>query len=599
MTTPAAPTAADAAAADATAAGATADAASHDGPAPAPLLRRIWNLPFRWHAAALALVLLALLPLMATGSAFTSDEGAYALQAQSLDDGDWVYDYRAAPLDPERANFPLPFSARAGDSFFAYVSHPAYPVLLAAGRRLAGPVLGFHLVPLLGALLAAAAAWLLAAELDPGSRRLAFWLVAAGPVVANGYLLWAHSLSAALAGAAVALAVRVVRRGPRPLAVAGGLALALAAGALLRSEGVLLALVVAVAVAACRVRRDGIPRAGALLLALVGPTGLAVLVERWWTAAIVGGASGNLQLRANSGPYLEGRITGAWHELFNSHYEDATSMLPVLLTLGLVVGLGSIALKRWGPDSRRDLTVVAVSVVALVAARVILFPHETVTGLLAAWPLALLGVLLLSRSDRVPQVGLVLAVVAGFTGAILLTQYPEGGGLEWGGRFLSPVGVPLGVLAAIGLRQRLGRLPSPDRRWAAGCLSVVGVATALLGILTIADGRAGHDGIVAAIGRHPAPVMVTTVPGLPRVAWRTHERQAWMLTDTAGLPGLLDRLEDKGIGEMAVVTDEANAVTGWPGWTGRAVDEPALREVGLGLFAVAALTPSPGANTGS
>ncbi|HVF14632.1 MAG TPA: hypothetical protein VM942_08535 [Acidimicrobiales bacterium] len=571
-----------------------ADPTGQGEDAPGPW-QRLWRLPFRWHLAALAIVLLALLPLMSPGSAFTSDEGAYALQAAALEDGGWAddgwaYDYRAAPLDPAGANFPIILSPRSDDSFYTYVSHPAYPVLLTVGRRLLGPVFGMHLLSLIGALGAAAAAWMVAAELDRGSRRLAFWLVAAGPAVANGYVIWAHSLSAALAGVAIALAIRIVRRGPSPL-VLGGLGLTLATGALLRSEAVLLALVVAVAVAVAvwRLRRQGIVAGIATLAALAGPTALAVLAERRWTVAIVGGPSDNLQLRGgeSSTSYIGGRITGSWHDLFNGYFEQASAMLPVLLTMGLVLGLGFLALRRWRPESRRDLAVVAVAAVGLVAARMILFPGETVTGLFAAWPLALLGVLLLPRRTQgsAPGLGFCLVIVLGFMAAVVLTEYPEGGGVQWGGRFFSPVLVPLGVLAVIGFRHRLADLEPGDRRWAAACLSIVAAATAVLGIFTVAEGRARHDRIVAAVSRHPAPVMVTTFRGLPRIAWREDERLTWMISDKAGLGDLLARLDQNGVTRLSLVTPRADRGLGWPdGWTGEEVDEPALRQSGLGLF---------------
>jgi len=563
---------------------AAADAATEE--ARPGRLRRLWQLPLRGHVAVLTLVLLALLPWMAPDSAFTSDEGAYALQVQSLDHGSWAYDYRAAPLDPAGDNFPIVNSPRAGDSFFTYVSHPGYPLLLLGARRLAGPVFGLHLLPLVGAVAAAAAAWMLAAELDRGSRRLAFWLVAASPVVANGYLLWAHSISAAIAGVAITLAVRIARRGPTPLAL-GGLAVALAAGAMLRSEGVLLALVVAAVVAACRLRPAGIIRAGLVGLALAGPTALAVLVERRWTVAILGAPSANLEVRgeSSSSSYLGGRVTGAWHDLFNGYYDRAPAMLPVLLTVGLVLGLGFLALRRWRPESRRDLAVLAVAVVGLVVARMVLFPDEAVTGLFAAWPLALLGVVLLPRRPAFPGIGPVVVIVLGFVAAVVLTGYPEGGGVEWGGRFLSPIVVPLGVLAVIGFRHRLAAVSPPDRRWAAGCLSVVAAATAVLGLVAVAEGRARHDRIISAVSRHPAPVTVTTVPGLPRIAWRTDRQLTWMVSDKAGLPALLERLGGQGIDALTVVTDHAGDASRWPeGWTEREVDEPALRHAGLGLF---------------
>ena len=154
-----------------------------------------------------------------------------------------------------------------------------------------------------------------------------------------------------------------------------------------------------------------------------------------------------------------------------------------------------------------------------------------------------------------PGLGLVLAIAAGFLAAVVLTQYPEGGGLEWGGRFLSPIVVPLAVLAVAGFRLRLAGIPRPDLRLAIACLGVVALATAGLGIFAIAEGRSDNDRVIAAFSRHPAPVMVTTVPEVGLLAWRTHAQLTWMFTDEPGLADLFRRLEDGGLSHVAVVTD--------------------------------------------
>ena len=181
-----------------------------------------------------------------------------------------------------------------------------------------------------------------------------------------------------------------------------------------------------------------------------------------------------------------------------------------------------------------------------------------------------------------------MAIAAGFLVAVVLTQYPEGGGLEWGGRFLSPIVVPLGVLAVTGFRRRLIGIPRPDLRLATACLSIVAVATAGLGIFAIAEGQADNDRVISAFSRHPAPVMVTTVPEVGLLAWRTHEQLTWMLTDEPGLPDLLRRLEDRGLSHVAVVTRVGGSADGpRRGPTGgRATrwTSPLCGRCGLGLF---------------
>ncbi len=412
-------------------------------------VRRAWKAPLWTHAGVLAVIVLALFPLMRPTSAFTSDEGAYALQVAALEAGSWVYDYRALPLDPDAKAFPIVLSDSGPDGFYPYVKHPAYPLLLQASSAVFGRTVGLHLFSLLGVVGAAVAAWLLAGQLDPSLRRPAFWLAAGGPVLVNGFLIWAHAPSAALAGLALAAAARIARRGVTPWP-ALGMAAALVAGVFLRSEGLLLAGALAVALAAVRFSETRRLRAalGGLSLA-AGPALVAVVVERWWVSSIMGTTYGGVagQGSEQAMPFLEARLRGAWHVLFQGHFIDAGAGLPVLAALAVVAGGGFLAFRRLG----RGLAVVVGLAAALLVLRFAAHPHDSVTGLLAAWPLAVLGLLLFRWRGAGPVAWLLGGTVALFGLATLATQYPEGGGLEWGGRYLSPALVPLAVLAAAGL----------------------------------------------------------------------------------------------------------------------------------------------------
>jgi hypothetical protein len=469
-------------------------------------------------------------------SAFTSDEGAYALQVAALENGSWAYDYRAAPLDPEGRAFPVVLSDGGPDGYYTYVKHPAYPVLLQASSRLVGRTLGLHLFNLLGVVGAAVAAWLLAGELDPRLRRPAFWLAAGGPVLVNGFIIWAHAPSAALAGLALAAAARIARRGVTPW-TALAMTTALAGGVLLRSEGLLLA---------------------------AGPALLVAVIERWWISSIVGGSyAGVAGQGSTSSSFLDTRLTAAWHVLFKGWFIDAGAGLPVLATLAVVAGGGFVALRRPG----RGLTVVVAVAVALLAVRFVAHPHDPVTGLLSAWPLAVLGVLLFRWRDAGPVAWLLGGTVGLFTLATLATQYPEGGGLEWGGRYLSPALVPLAVLAAAGLARAVAGVSEAERRRTVALLAALGMTTAVFSLATAGALRAREDRIVAAVERHPSPVMVTTRPALPRLAWRAGDRLNWMLTTEAGLPDLLASLRAQGVAEVGVVAGghvPASALAAYP-----------------------------------
>jgi hypothetical protein len=548
-------------------------------------LHRAWRLPLWAHALALAVVLAALLPVMSPRSAFTSDEGAYALQVAALENGSWAYDYQAGRFDPAGDNFPIILSDRGpgGDShFFTYVKHPSWPLLLRGTTAALGDTVGLHVLGLLGVLAVAVAAWLVAGELEPRLRRPAFWLAAGSPVLVNGFAIWAHAPSASLAGLALVAAARIVRRGPTPGAVAGAAA-ALVGGVLLRSEGLLFAGALALALAVVCRRTVGWTRAVGVFGCLAVPAVAAAILERRWVEGIVGGPTQPLAVRqTGSSSFLDGRVRGAWHELFQGHFSESSAALPVLAGLLLVVVLGFLALRRWGPRSRLLLAGGAVGAGLLLVLRMSAHPHEVVTGLLPAWPVAVLGVLLVRWRGAVPVIRLLGATVALFVAAIVATQYPEGGGLEWGGRFLSPVVVGLAVLAAAGLVRALDEVPRPDRRQATALVAVVGLAWAGFGLATAGALRAREDAIVAALARHPGQVVVTTRPAYPRLAWRAGDRLAWMLTDTAGLPALVTDLRDQGVTDMVLVVPATDDLAGLDGFRSVTEEkEPALADDGM------------------
>jgi hypothetical protein len=335
-----------------------------------------------------------------------------------------------------------------------------------------------------------------------------------------------------------------------------GTAAAVVGGVLLRSEGLLLAVAMAVALAAVRFRLTRRPGSAVGAFGLVaGPAFLAGLAERRWISSIIGGSyRGVAGQGGTASSFLVGRRSGAWHELLQAHFIDTGAALPVLAALAAVAGLGFVALRRWGPGSSRALTWAVTAAAALLALRFVGHPHDPVTGLLPAWPLALLGLLLFRWRGAGPVAWLLGGTLAIFTVAVLATQYPEGGGLEWGGRYLSAGWVPLAVLAAAGLLRAVDTVPELERGRVVALLTGFGLVSALFAVGTVGALRAREDAILAALARHPAPVTVTTRRALPRLAWRADDRLTWMLTDDAGLPALLHSLRAQGVTEVTVVT---------------------------------------------
>ena len=546
-------------------------------------LGRLWRAPLWAHVAVLAGVVALLYPLMSPSSAYTSDEGAYALQERALEQGSWTYDYRAEPLDPEGRAFPIILSDQGEPGYLPYVKHPAYPSLLRASTAVAGPVLGLHLPALLGLIGTAIAAWLLAGQLDSKLRRPAFWLAAGGPVLVNGFLIWAHAPSAALAGFAL-VGAAIVARGGRARWALAGIAAALSGGVLLRSEGLLFAAALTVVLAAVVLRRDGLRRAAGTLAVVGLPPVAVALLEREWVGSIIGSPRETLATRSGGGSssFLAGRLRGAWHVLVQGHFVDPAAGLPLLLGLVLVAGLGFVALRRWGPSSLGKLALAVGLAAAFVIFRYAGHPADPVTGLFTAWPLAALGLLLFRWRGAGPVAQVLGGTSLLCAAAVLATQYSEGGGVEWGGRFLSPLLVPLAVLAVAGLVRALDAVPGPARRPATALLVAVGLVSATFAVASVGNLRNRQDNMVAAISRHPATVTVTTRPSLPRLAWRSDAQVTWMLTDEAGLSALLDGLRRAGVADVAVLTGTQVPLSDLGAYPAlQPVQEPALRASGL------------------
>ena len=520
-------------------------------------LARLWGLPLWAHAAALVAVVVAVFPLMTPEGSFTSDEGAYALQVEALDEGGWAYDYRAAEHDPEGRFFPLVLTDELDGRHYLYAKHPVYPLMLRGLSAAFGTVLGLHLLALSGALGTAVAAWLLAGELDGRLSRPAFWLAAASPALVNGYLIWAHAPSAALAGFALVAAVRTPRHGPR-WATVGALTALLAAGVLLRSEGLLFAGAVVAALAWALRARVGTVRAAAVAAATAVPVVATAWLEERWIRSIVGGSASGIAVRGERTSYLEGRVRGAWHELVSGMvFGDDLSFLLLIVGMAVLAGFGWAALRRPRPTWAQDVAVACAVAAVAYAARFVLRPHDPVTGLFGAWPVALLGLVLVPWRRAGREVGMLGLAGALFALAIVATQYPQGGGLEWGGRFFSPVVALLAVLAAYGLREAIDRARQAQEapaRLVAGALAAVTAVTAAAGLATVGAVKAREHRLAAAVARHPAEVTVTTVSSLPRSGWHFDDDITWMLVDHDDLAPLLARLKADGVRTVAVLT---------------------------------------------
>ena len=515
------------------------------------------------HLAALALVLVGLMAVIGTSSSFSADEGAAIVQARSLSEGGgWLVEHPMPEVDPAGANYPLELSERGTRGWAPYAKHPLYPLLLAGADRLGGST-AMVLLSLAGTLAAAGLAGALARRLDPALARVSVWTVGlASPLAFDGHLLIAHTLGAALAAAGVLAAVMALeRRSPaRALLVAP----ALVACVLLRSEGLFVAAALgAVAGVVALLRSDVRAPAVVAALAALGAGAGAFLLDREWTARLVGAAEGGPALAAvpaGSAGLLAGRVKGFLLTWLTPSYSGRPVVGLLLLTMLGALAVAAMAARRRPGDAGPIVGGAVVAAGAAVAA-LLVAPATVVPGLLLAFPVASAGLLVVGRRTlRTDAARIAAGVSTLFVLAVAATQYAKGGGGEWGGRYFAlaiPIAVPVLLLA---LRDQGSALAPAVARRVGTALVVCSLAMTTMGVTALRSSHRANARLVAATdqaGRSVAadrPVMVTTEGAMPRFAWPTFDRHRWLLAGPEGLDDLFSRLDAAGVDRVGFVT---------------------------------------------
>lgn len=530
-------------------------------------LARVWSLPLAAHVAALAVLVVSLAPfLRIDGVAWVDDEGYYGLQVQTLADGSWEYDYRAEAFDPDAQLVGL-FRADRGlepSELFPYIKHPGYIVAMRTAVDVFGEYWGFHVLSMVGLLGAAAAAWLLARNIDPRASRPAFWLVVVSALLVNAYIVWAHTVGAALAGMALVSAVSIVNRGVNPWN-ALGLGTTLAAGALARTENVLFAVVLTVGIFAILGWRRRVKDA-VLAMSIGGVATLAaVLLEVRWIERITGASPGLPGSRAGSEQtlvdLLHNRLVAFGRLVFDAGDVRSSLETNVYLALG-IVALAGLALRM---SRSRESLIVGTGVLA--CASVAFFfvygsrfnwdPFNSVTGFVTAWPVILLAFTATPWYSTMVIERWVVGVSAAFALGVFATQYDEGGSEAWGGRFLTPIVVPLAVIAAVGLGRRLANRPRLQRWAAASAIATVALYPVSAGLGAVHRARLTFEPVIEEVVAAPAPVTLisaeTLGPQVPTFGWRHDHDVVWMASGGADIRSALALLASNGVRDVAVL----------------------------------------------
>ena len=523
-------------------------------------LASLWGAPLVVHLLLLVAVLAGVAAMTSQPDSFTTDEGSYELQLRALDQGSWVWASGTEDLDPDQTHYPVAYAELGDDGWVPLAKHPAWPQAAFLVSRVAGLDHAYALMGATSILLVAVAAWLLTAVHDPGLRRSAFWIAGLAPVTVTATFGWAHGASAAASGLAVVGLAHLARppgdqtRWANPLAV-GLVAGGLVAGMLMRSEGVLFAVAASAALVVAG-RRAGRSwpislGSGGAVLAL---TALVLKAEGWWIGTITGGPSQTLTVRSGGGvaasSFLGARYQGATRSLL-----DAQGGVLAFLLAACIIAAAVCALQvargrsRWVPAWHLTM---ALALLVFVL-RVVELVDAPVRGLLLAWPVLVVGVVaagaLLWRSLLVETTVVVL-----YGGAILATQYADGGAVQWGGRFYAPLTVPLALIVAVGLARILRgeQLAEAKADRPIGRILVVAlvVLPLVLGVWQSGQIRTfmteTNDGVEANV----TGVVVTPDQQIPRVMWR-HDLRWLVVSETdrgADLSELLASLHEQADG---------------------------------------------------
>jgi hypothetical protein len=158
--------------------------------------------------------------------------------------------------------------------------------------------------------------------------------------------------------------------------------------------------------------------------------------------------------------------------------------------------------------------------------------------------LAFAGAGVPAASRRALPVALLVGA-AGFGLAVVATQYDDGGGLQWGGRYFAPLLVPVGAVAAVGL---LRVLPSVPARRAGGAL----LAATALGSLVITDQiRETNLKVVHQVDAAGQPVVLVAGEQIARLDWSRWPERCW-ISDGGNLRGAI-AVREAGVDQAAYV----------------------------------------------
>lgn len=523
--------------------------------------RALW-----WNLGLGAVVLVSVSFLVGMSGFFFIDEAALLGQLELRADGEWVTPRPLADIDPDGSLTPMVRSYVTEDGYGPFVKHPFHVQVAAIADGLAGRT-GVRLLSSLGVLVASASAWVLARRASVTAANVAFWVVlTASPLVFDAQLVVAHAIAAGVAGLVFVALDRA--HGARRLVLLG---LLLVVGSLLRSEFVLLGLSIGLVYGVRGLWRRHLGELG-----VAGMAGVAALGAHWLEPRIVrlvaGGSAETFTISGASQGGLPDLVGASSQALFGSLTGTHGSISRTLLVSILVVGLGAVARARLRPGDPGPT--LALACIALVLAFVWILRPTIASGLLVAFPLLL--VLAWPRGTRtngatVPRPldsSVLLVVPAVFAVAVLLLQYEQVGGLEWGWRYVALVLPPVCAWLGVTL-QRAWRSGGGLQQKALALLVVAFWLVPLGGLREqhrFLENTATFEDEVRLLQAEDADWIVSVDPSFGRFAYELSLEGRLVTVGAEEADDLLGRLFRRGAREVIVV------------WRG---DAPTLERDGL------------------
>jgi hypothetical protein len=299
-----------------------------------------------------------------------------------------------------------------------------------------------------------------------------------------------------------------------------------------------------------------------------------MLIDRWWLSRIV---SSKVSVPSTVGSsFLETRVDTVVQTLLSPGGTSMARNAMTVMVVALIAGALAIRLRAGAHVAFRVGAVVAIAAGIVVA---VSRPPDTVSGLLLVFPVLTVGLVLLRRADLTsPPAAVLVLACAGFTAFVLLLQYQQGGGAEWGGRFLA-IELPIVGALAVAVLARVGtELTRVDRRLGVATLVVVSLCMASLSVASLRyyrndvtswwvehvdEARSRTPGSAIAANR---PLVVTSWLGLGRFMWSSAEPPVGLWVASEDLEAFATSLREAGVRDLVFVTqtplDDLPALTG-------------------------------------